>query len=66
MAVLGGIFQGGDNNSMVAEAPEEYALAFSEAPYEYPRQKVPMGFMASGGEFHKAVNDFHWLDQKHL
>ena len=46
------------------ESLEEYALDSVEAAYEYPGQQAPMGFMASGGEFHEAGNDSHWLYQK--
>ena len=34
MVILGGILQDGENNYMMSEALEEYALAFAEADYE--------------------------------
>ena len=37
---LGGIFQGGYNNYMVAEASEEYTLDYLEAAYEYSGQEA--------------------------
>ena len=36
-----------------------------EAVYEDPSEHMTLGFMASGGEYHKARNNYHWLDQKH-
>ena len=48
MAGLGSRFQTPDNNYMVAEAFEEYALASEDSAYEDPGQQAPMVFMASG------------------
>ena len=39
-------------------------LASAEAAYEDPGEQVPMGFVSSGGEFHEAKSDSHWLDYK--
>ena len=36
---------------MVAEAMEEYFLAFVEAAYEDPGEQASMGFMATGEDF---------------
>ena len=59
---LGSSFKYEENNSMVAEVLEEYALASAEEYYEEPRKQAIMGFMASGGESHKDRNASHWLD----
>ena len=49
---------------MVAEAMEEYVLAYAEAVYEDPGEQSSMRFMLSGGGFHDG-NSSHWWDQKH-
>ena len=60
MSILGGIlsiktdvlissFQYEENNYMLAETLEEYALASAEAADENPGEQAPMGFMALGG-----------------
>ena len=58
-------FQYGYNKSSIAEALEEYALSSAEVAYEDIGKHAPMGFISSGGEFHEAENDSHWLDHKH-
>ena len=58
-------FQDGYKNSMLAVALDEYALTSAEEAYENRGQQEPMGFMASGGEFHESRNDSRWLYQKH-
>ena len=47
--VFGSIFQYKENNSMVEEALEEYALASSEAAHEDLGEHALMVLMASGG-----------------
>ena len=42
-------FQYEENNYMLAETLEEYALASAEAADENPGEQAPMGFMALGG-----------------
>ena len=64
MSGLGSSFQSEENNSMVAEAMEEYELASAEAAYEDPGEQAQMGFMAAGGRFNDG-NASHWWDQKH-
>ena len=54
MAVLGSIFQDGENNSMSAEALEGYSLSSTKEAYKDPGKQAPMRFMDSGGESHKA------------
>ena len=49
MSGLGSIFQYEGKKSMLAEEPEEYALAYIEATYEDPGEKAPMVFMDRGG-----------------
>ena len=48
---------------MMLESLVEYMLASAEAAYEDPGQQMPMGFMASGGQFY-GVNASNWVDQK--
>ena len=57
--------QSGNNNYMVSESLEGYALDSAYAAHEDPGKQAPMGFMVSGGEYHKAGNSSHCLDQKH-
>ena len=45
-AGLSSSFQTEENNSMVAETMEDYALAPAEAAYENPEEQAPMGLMA--------------------
>ena len=47
MAGLGSNFKYEEYNSLVSEALEEYALYSAEEAYEDPREKAPMGLMAS-------------------
>ena len=57
---LGSRFKYEESNSMVAEAMEEYALAYEEEAYEdHPEEQEPMGFMATGGGFNDG-NYSHW------
>ena len=65
IADLVGSFQYEENNSMVAEALEEYTLAYAEVVDEVPGKHAPIGFMASGGVFNDG-NVSHWEDQKIL
>ena len=44
------IFQSEENNSMLVETIEEYALASAEAAYVNPGEQEPMEFMTAGGE----------------
>ena len=54
------IFKSEESKSMVAEAMEEYALAYEEEAYEdHPEEQEPMGFMATGGGFNDG-NYYHW------
>ena len=46
---LGSSFQYDENNYMVAEEMEEYALASTEVAYEDTEEQATMGFMAEGG-----------------
>ena len=61
---LGSSFQYDENNYMVAEEMEEYALASTEVAYEDTGEQATMGFMAEGGWFHDG-NVSQWWDQKH-
>ena len=65
MARLGSRLQSGNNNYMVSEAQEEYALDSAYAAYEDPGKQATMGFMVSGEEYYEAGNYSHCLDQKH-
>ena len=62
MAVLGNIFQYEKSNYTVAEAMEEYKLAYEEEAYEDPGEHVPMGLIAPGGRFYDG-NAAHWYDK---
>ena len=59
---LGSSFQSEEINSMVAEAMEEFVLASAEGYCEDPWRQIIMVFMASGAEYHEAINASHWLD----
>ena len=50
---------------MLVEPLEKYVLDSGELAYENTGQQAPMGFIASGGEFHYSGNAFQWADQKH-
>ena len=62
---LGSSFQSEKRNSVIAEATEEYVLAFSESDYEDPGEQAQMRLMATGGRFHDG-NVSHWWDRKHF
>ena len=64
MTGLDSSFQKEESNYMLAEAIQEYALAYAETAYEDPGKHAPMGFMASGGESHEYRNSYHWWYQK--
>ena len=56
---LGGRFHAPENNYIVEEELEEYALDSEDSMDEDPGQQAPMGFMASGFFTRRIRNTLH-------